>query len=376
MVDNVLQNQQSLLGKQIEQLKDYAFFFIDVEGYIQTWNAGVEHVLGYSATEWIGKHTSIIFTPADQADSLCEAELRLAREQGSVSDIRWHRKKDGTEIFANGVITAVYDPSGNLQGFTKIISDETARKRIEDSLVQANAALEQFAYAASHDLQEPLRSIGIYAQLLLRRESERLSPDGQEYLAYITSSVFRMDNLVKNLLAYARTGIEDEPTVSVSLDEEFETAVSQLSAAIEETGARVTHDPLPTVAAQHSHITRLFLNLVGNAIKYKSADRPPLIHVSAINSNDDGITITVSDNGIGFAEEHATKIFEPFTRLHGKEYSGSGVGLTICRRIVERLGGRIWAESKPEQGSTFFFTLPRTQKLSNTSGHGKLEKAL
>jgi PAS domain S-box-containing protein len=364
MVDNALQNQQSLLGKQIEQLKDYAFFFIDVDGYIQTWNAGVEHLLGYAATEWIGKHTSIIFTPEDQAVSLCDAELRIAREEGSASDIRWHKKKDGTEIFANGVITAVYDPSSNLQGFTKIISDETARKRMEDSLIRANAALEQFAYAATHDLQEPLRTIGIYAQLLLRSERERLSPDGQEYLAYITSSVLRMDHLVKNLLAYARTGIENEPRVSVSLDEEFEAALSQLSAATEEAGARVTHDPLPTVAAQHSHITRLFLNLVGNAIKYRSPERPPLIHVSVIDSDDDQITISVSDNGIGFPEEHATNIFEPFTRLHAKEDSGSGVGLTICRRIVERLGGRIWAESKLEQGSTFFFTLPRRSETN------------
>ena len=137
-----MDNQQNIYGAQIEQLKEYAFFFMDVDGRVRTWNAGVQHLLGYSATEWINQHTSIIFTPADQAVTLCDSEMAIAREQGSASDIRWHRKKDGTELFANGVLSAVYDSSGKLQGFTKIISDETARKQLEDSLVQANAALE------------------------------------------------------------------------------------------------------------------------------------------------------------------------------------------------------------------------------------------
>jgi PAS domain S-box-containing protein len=356
-----MDSHDSLYRKQIEQLKDYAVFFIDKDGVTKTWNAGVEHLLGYSESEWINQHTSMIFVPADQAVALCEAEMRIASENGAASDIRWHRKKDGTELFANGVISAVYDSSGELQGFTKIISDETARKQLEDSLVAANTALEHFAYAASHDLQEPLRTIGSYAQLLARQDRDRLSPTGLQYLAFITSSIARMNALIQGLLAYARSGVEKEPALSASLDEEVESAISQLTGSIQEAGATVTHDPLPTVTAERSQVTRLFLNLIGNAIKYRSSERPPEIHVSATSHDDQWITISIADNGIGFEQEYAEKIFSPFTRLHGQEYSGSGVGLTICQRIVERWGGRIWAESTPGKGSTFYFTLPQSK---------------
>jgi PAS domain S-box-containing protein len=354
-----MEHRHDLYRQQIEQLKDYAFFFIDVNGMIQTWNVGVEHLFGYSEAEWIGQHASIIFTPADQAVTLCETEMRVAREQHTASDIRWHKKKDRTEFFANGVINAVRNSSGDLLGFTKIVCDETSRKQLEDSLIQANAALENFAYAASHDLQEPLRTIGSYAQLLLRREGNQLSSSAHEYLDFIVSSVSRMSTLIQDLLAYARAGVEKEPASSVLLDLAIEAAVSQLAASIEESGATVTHDPLPTVAAEHSQMTRLFLNLVSNGIKYRAPNRTPCIHISVAANDDQWTTIAVSDNGIGFVPEHTGKIFEPFTRLHGKEYSGSGVGLTICQRIVERTGGRIWAQSKVDEGSTFFFTLPR-----------------
>ncbi len=247
-----------------------------------------------------------------------------------------------------------------LLGFTKIISDETARKQLEDSLVKANSALEHFAYAASHDLQEPLRTIGSYAQLLVRQDRDQLSSTGTQYLEYITSAVEKMNTLIQDLLAYARAGVGTEPHVTASLDEEVESAISQLAGAIQDSGATVTHDPLPTVTGEHSQVTRLFLNLIGNAIKYRAADRRPEIHISVIGNDDKWITIAVADNGIGFKQEYAEKVFDPFARLHGSEYSGSGVGLTICRRIVDQFAGRIWAESKPGEGSTFYFTLPRS----------------
>ncbi len=354
-----MQKQHDLYREQVAQLKDYAIFSVDSDGKIQTWNAGVEHLLGYSEAEWINQHVSIIFTPADQAIALCEAEMRIAREQGTASDIRWHRKKDGTELFANGVINATYDATGKLLGFTKVISDETERKRLEDSLLAANTALEHFAYAASHDLQEPLRTIATYAQFLLRNERDQLTPAGIEYLALITGSIHKMTALVQDLLTYARAGMREEPTISVSLDEEVEAAVSQLAGAVQESGAVVTHDPLPTVTAEHGLVTRLFLNLIGNAIKYRSPDRPSEVHISAAPQDDRWTTVSIADNGIGFPQKYAEGIFNPFTRLHGQEYSGSGVGLAICRRIVERWGGRIWAESSPGEGSTFRFTVPR-----------------
>lgn len=354
----VLDIDKDLPAAQVAQLNDYAFFFMDVNGIVQTWNRGVQQLFGYSAQEWIGKHVSLIFTPADRATALSRAEMSVASEKGSASDVRWHRKKDGTELFANGVISSVHDESGNLIGFTKVISDETDRRRLEDSLIQANAALEHFAYAASHDLQEPLRTIGSFAQLLSRTDAEMLTPAGRDHLQFIIRAVGRMSTLITDLLAYAKAGVEKEPATSISLDNEVEASVSQLRAAIDETGARVTHDPLPQVRVAHAQITRLFLNLISNAIKYRAPDRQPQVHISFTTAGSRLTTISVADNGLGFEQQFAEKIFEPFTRLHRDEDSGSGVGLTICRRIVERSGGRIWAESTPGKGSTFYFTLP------------------
>jgi light-regulated signal transduction histidine kinase (bacteriophytochrome) len=168
-----------------------------------------------------------------------------------------------------------------------------------------------------------------------------------------------MNDLIDDLLAYAREGTNNEPKVPIPLDREVETAISELAAAIQETGARITHDPLPAVTARQSQLTRLFLNLIGNAIKYRDPTRQPHIHISAALDAGDYVTIAIGDNGLGFESEYADQIFEPFTRLHGKEYKGSGVGLAICRRIVSDYGGSIWAESSPGKGSTFFFTLPR-----------------
>jgi PAS domain S-box-containing protein len=350
--------QDHLYRMQIRQLKQYAMFFIDLDGRIRTWNAGVEHLLGYSEAEWIGSHACAIFTPADKAVELCNAEMSIAREQGWVSDIRWHRRKDGTELFANGVLSATYDASQTLIGFTKIISDETSRKHLQDSLIQSNSALEHFAFAATHDLQEPLRTIGSYAELLVRQHRSELSQEGSEWLAFIVKAVERMNALIQDLLTYARVGVENETPLSISLDQDVELATSQLAHAIEESGAVVTHDPLPTVTAERSQMTRLFLNLIGNAIKYRSPDRPPQIHISARPEEKYWI-ISVKDNGVGFDQQYAEIVFSPFKRLHGQEYPGSGVGLAICRRVVERYGGRIWAESTPGQGSTFCVKLPQ-----------------
>jgi len=340
------------------QLRHYALFFIDVKGVIGTWNVGVERLFGYSASEWIGRDASIIFTPADKAADLCNAELETAREKGFASDIRWHCKKDGTELFANGVLETVNDENGNLLGFTKLVSDETERKRLQDSLIELNGALEHFAYAASHDLQEPLRTVHSFAQLLLKQQGDRLTSDGREHLDYILKTVARMSNLTKDLLAYAKAGLETQPPVSISLDDEVEAAVSQLSAAIDESTATVTHDSLPQATVAHAQVTRLFLNLISNAIKYAMPGRKPHVHISVAGTDKEFVTIAVRDNGVGFAEKYSETIFEPFTRLQRDPNSGSGVGLTICRRIVEHSGGRIWAQSKPGEGSTFFFTLP------------------
>jgi PAS domain S-box-containing protein len=347
-----------LYRMQVRELRTYAMFMLDPQGIITSWNAGVEHLLGYSEDEWVGQHACKIFTPADKAVEMCESEMKLAQETGSATDIRWHRHKSGTEFFANGFMNALRDEDGNLIGYAKIMSDETARKQLQDSLTESNTALEQFAYVASHDLQEPLRTMGAYAQLLTQKYRGKLDAEADQFLAFIVGAANRMSTLVRDLLAYARLTTEVERPSSIALDEDLEAALTHLKQAIDESGARVTHDPMPTLPVDRGQMVRLFQNLIGNAVKYRQADRSPKIHISAEPQATEWI-ISIRDNGIGFDPKHAATIFAPFKRLHtAEEYPGTGVGLAICKRIVQAQGGRIWAESLPGEGTTFFFTLP------------------
>jgi len=365
MQDNPAQKSHSLTTLeasfyriQVRDLRTYAMFILDPKGNILSWNAGVEHLLGYSEEEWVGNHASKIFTPAEQAVNICESEMRKAEENGSATDIRWHRRKDGTEFFANGFMDAVRDEHGVLTGFAKILSDETARKQLQDSLTESNSALEQFAYVASHDLQEPLRTMSTYSQLLADRYRGKLDAEADLFLGFLSSASIRMSTLVRDLLEYARMTTEEERPSSIALDEDLEAALTHLDHAIRESGASITHDPLPTLQVDRGQMVRLFQNLIGNAVKYRMPDRPPKIHISAEQTGSEWV-ISIRDNGIGFDPKHAVAIFAPFKRLHtAEEHPGTGVGLAICQRIVQAQGGRIWAEARPDEGATFSFTLP------------------
>lgn len=347
-----------LYRMQVRELPGYAMFMIDPQGILTSWNTGVEKLIGYSEQEWVGQHASIIFTPADKAVEVCEAEMRLAEQSGSATDIRWHRHKSGSEFFANGFMNAIRDDQGGLVGYAKIMSDETARKQLQDSLTESNSALEQFAYVASHDLQEPLRTMSAYAQLLSDEYKGKLDATADLYLNFLLTASARMSALVRDLLAYARLTTEEERPSSIALDEDLEAALTYLDQAIKESGANVTHDPLPTLRVDRGQMVRLFQNLVGNAVKYQKPNEPPTVHVGAEQVGAEWV-MSIRDNGIGFDPKDALTIFEPFKRLHtAEEYPGTGVGLAICRRIVQAQRGRIWAESQPGEGTTFFFTLP------------------
>jgi PAS domain S-box-containing protein len=347
-----------LYRMQVRELRGYAMFIIDPQGILVSWNAGVEQLIGYSEQEWIGRHASMIFTPEEMAVQVCESEMRRAQETGSATDIRWHRHKNGTEFFANGFMYSIRDEQGTFIGYAKILSDETARKQLQDALTESNTALEQFAYVASHDLQEPLRTVSTYAQLLTKKYRGVLDADADRCLTFLVSAADRMSALVTNLLDYARLTTEEDRPTSISLDEDLEAALTHLDQAIAESGASVSHDPMPTLQVDRGQMVRLFQNLVGNAIKYRKPDQSPKVHISAEPKGAEWV-ISVRDNGIGFDPKHASTIFEPFKRLHtAEEYPGTGVGLAICRRIVQAQRGRIWAESQPGEGATFCFTLP------------------
>jgi PAS domain S-box-containing protein len=343
---------------QVRELTQYAMFVLDPAGILMTWNAGVRHILGYSEEEWVGKHASIIFTPADKGREICMAEMKIAAEKGVSADVRWHVRKDGSELFGNGCMTALRDDAGALVGYSKIFSDETKSKQLQDSLTESNAALEQFAYVASHDLQEPLRTIISFSEILVRRYRSQLDSEAWTILDLIMQGAKRMNALIQDLLTYARVRIEVDRPSSYSLDEDVETALSQLKGAIDETTATITHDPLPELQADQGQMVRLFQNLIGNALKYRRREIRPVVHISSRQQGNEWL-IAVQDNGIGFDPKHAKAIFAPFKRLHSREeFEGTGVGLAICQRIVENHGGRIWADSKPGEGTTFFFTMP------------------
>jgi two-component system CheB/CheR fusion protein len=240
-----------------------------------------------------------------------------------------------------------------------VMEDITERKRAEDSLREVNQDLQHFAYAASHDLQEPLRMVTSYTQLLARQHKGKLDPLAEQSIAYAVEGARQMEMLLKGLRDY--WSVKDgriEETVIVDCNRVLEEAIKYLEPRIQESAAVITHDPLPAVTAEEIPMMLLFKNLVSNALKYTRSGEPPQIHIRA-QKNANFWEFSVQDNGIGMEAQYLEKIFTPFKRLHsGEEYPGSGLGLAICQRIVERYRGRIWAESTYGQGSRFHFTIP------------------
>jgi PAS domain S-box-containing protein len=356
---------------QVRELEDFAMFLHTSEGRITTWNRGVEKTFGYTEQEWLGQHASIIFTEEDRTAGIPEQEMRTAAAQGRATDVRWHVRKDGTRVYMMGVLKALSDEEGKLLGYSKVFFDDTPRKQLEDALTQSNADLQQFAFVASHDLQEPLRTVSSFAELLSRRYRGKLDSEADRILGFLTEAAQRMSRLIGDLLAYSQLAQEESRATSVHLDEDLETATSLLRTSIEQTEAVITHDPLPNIELDRNQMVRLFQNLLGNALKFRKPNEPPRIHVSAERKGKEWI-IRVADNGIGFPPEQAEAIFAPFKRLHStREYPGSGIGLAACKRIVERYGGRIGAESKVGEGTTFWFTIPVSEPDQEQFGeHG------
>jgi PAS domain S-box-containing protein len=346
---------------------------IDGYGTILSASRSIERVFGYSPSELLGKNVRVLMPEPHQ--SAHDGYLGNYRRTGVTNIMGRTRefdalRKDGTRVPIELSVARADVPGKDQPLFTGIIHDISDR-RVAERLVAENAAalersnrdLEQFAYVASHDLQEPLRMVGSFAGLLARRYKGKLDSEADEFIAYIVDGAERMKMLIEDLLAYSRVSTKGKPLERVSLQAITDRVLTDLRGAIESSGSMVTVGALPEVIADRVQLGQVMLNLIGNAIKFKG-ERPPEVNVGAEASGVEWV-VSVADNGIGIDPRHAARIFQIFERLHATaEYPGTGIGLAICKKIVERHGGRIWVESSPGRGSTFFFTLPRREGAS------------
>ncbi len=341
-----------------------AIITIDLEYRITSWNKAAGRIFGWYAQEVMGKKLPELIVPqalsAEREHIMHEVTSRRTLAGIEITCMR----KDGTVIDASLTLSPLRDTDKNISGSSIIFRDVTERKRADEKLRQtllrlerSNRELEQLAHAAAHELQEPLRMVASYTQLLERRYKNKLDKDADEFIAYAVDGAVRMQKLINDLLAYQQIGMHDKPFELVDCEAVFNKAVANLKAAIEESKALVTHGALPAVMADAQYMVQLFQHLIENAIKFRSKENPR-IYIWATQKENEWV-FSISDNGIGIAPEYFERIFMIFQRLHDKrEYPGTGIGLAICKKIVERHGGRIWVESKAGEGSTFYFTIP------------------
>jgi PAS domain S-box-containing protein len=364
-VEDTLRQNEERFRLIVSNVKDYANIMLDTEGLIVSWNQGAERIKGYRAEEIIGQHFSRFYSAEDIRNGVPAHELKQAIETGRFEGEGWRVRKDGSRFLANIVINALRDEKGRLRGFGKITRDITERRQAEEALMKtmaelkrSNEELGQFAYVASHDLQEPLRMVASYTQLLAQRYKGHLDSDADEFIGYAVDGCNRMQRLIQDLLSYSRAGTNIGTLRKIPVEKALEEAMANLQLTIKESGAVVTHDSLPVIMTDNAQLVQLFQNLIGNAIKYHGTEAPR-VQVSATNNADSEWIFSVRDNGLGIEPQYFERIFVLFQRLHGqKEFEGTGIGLAMCKKIVDRLGGRIWVDSQPKHGSTFFFALP------------------
>jgi PAS domain S-box-containing protein len=342
-----------------------AMVVVNQGGEIVLLNVQAEKQFGYRRDELLGQKVKNIipegFAERLIADGTRTAAEALAQQIGTGIELIG-RRKDGTEFPIEIMLSPLESPEGVL--VTAAVRDITERKSSEQHLVKtvaelkrSNDELQQFAYVASHDLQEPLRMVASYTQLLAERYKGRLDSDADEFIAYAVDGSNRMQVLIQDLLAYSRAGTNGKALREIPSENALKEALVNLRATIQESGAIVTHDPLPLITTDGTQLAQIFQNLIGNAIKYRGA-AVPNVHISAVKNGNEWI-FSIRDNGLGIDPQYFDRIFVLFQRLHGQaEFKGTGIGLAICKKMLERLGGRIWVESQPEKGSTFHFALP------------------
>ena len=347
-------------------------FGLDIYGKHTFVNPAAAQMLGYAVNELIGRHSHTLWHYKKSDGSsypVVECPIYAAYKDGRVhhrdDEVFW--RKDGTCFPVTYASTPIIE-DGNIAGAVVTFRDITERKQAEeelkklsDELARSNADLQQFAYTASHDLQEPIMVVAGFVNLLARRYKGKLDEKADEFIEHAIDGTKRMQVLIKDLLDYSRVGSTGRSFTPTDCLSALDKAVFNLQIVLKESGAVITHDDLPTVMADSSQLIRLFQNLISNAIKFHGKEAPR-IHISA-KQKENELIFSFKDNGIGIDPKFSDKIFVMFQRLHTKkEYPGTGIGLATCKKIIERHGGRIWVESEPGKGSTFFFSIPTRGK--------------
>ena len=383
----LLRRQADTLGKAEQKFRSLleaapdAMVISAEDGRITLVNSQVEAIFGFRREELIGENVRVLVPEWIPRTVHSDSSPAINRHMEL-----WAIRKNGHQFPVELSLSPMQTEEGLL--VTTAIRDVTQRRLAEDAIRELNMTLEQrvaerteellesnealrqsnddlnqFAYAASHDLQEPLRMVSLYSQMLQRKYGEKLDADADEFISFIVGGARRMEQLLRDLLAYSQTGSSSEgPVAPVDCAEAMRKVVLNLKASVEQNKASITWGSLPTLHAHEIRLMQLLQNLVSNAIKYRS-EAPPVIHVSAERGGPEWL-FAVQDNGIGIDPEYAHEVFRIFRRLHGQDYPGTGIGLAICQRIVERYGGRIWVESTPGHGSRFCFTLPAAAEES------------
>ena len=365
--ERALAESEEKLNTTIESSPD-SIIASDLNLNIISCNQATVDMYGASSDdELVGLNAMELIDPKDR-QILLEATKTALLEKRSVTLELNSITIDTKKVFPVEISgNSIRDAEGNPIGFVAITKDITERKNAEKEretligeLKRSNEELQQFAYIASHDLQEPLRTISSFTQLLSRRYKGQLDKDADEFIEFIVDGTNRMQAMIKDLLQYSRVQTRGEEFKPTDVQNALNQALFNLKVTIEENNAEITHDKLPTVTADEKQLVQLFQNLIANAIKFKKPDKPPKIHISSRKDDENmEYILGVSDNGIGMEQQYAGRIFELFQRLHTRdEYKGTGIGLAVAKKIVERHGGRIWVESELGKGSTFYFTLP------------------
>ena len=362
--EEALRNAEQDWRNSFDSLEDI-MLIIDRDWNIEKINGSGLKLLGKSRDELIGRKCYEAIYNKDAPPEFCPCRKSLETKKAESIE----RYDEVFESYFSIMSSPILDENGEVVKVVELMRDITEREKAKERLRQAveelkrsNTELEQFAYVTSHDLQEPLRMISSYVQLLSERYKGKLDSDADDFIGYAVDGANRMQTQIQDLLTYSRIGTRGKPFEPTDCEDVLEQVLSNLKMAIEESGAEVTHDTLPTVMVDNSQLVQLFQNLIENAIKFRG-DELPRIHVSATReleeiTNYEYWLFSVRDNGIGIKPEFFERIFEIFQRLHGRgEYSGTGIGLAVCKKIVERHGGQIWVESEPGNGAKFFFTI-------------------